>query len=145
VPGRQVIEPVEEFLDRDRPETVFTGLLIEALKNNRAARSDGLTTVTSLFSYLSIEVPRRAQQTPALGTLRGSEGGDIIISRRAADILLAPISTAPPPFIGHYSLDFPQSGHTTRARYADLEREGFNAGVESNCPSSQSRGDSGQS
>ncbi|CCE04988.1 hypothetical protein BRAS3843_1220001 [Bradyrhizobium sp. STM 3843] len=90
--------------------SVFTGLLIQALRNNDAPRPDGFTTATSLFSYLEAVVPKYAKQTPALGMLPGSEGGDVVLASHGSNISLAPISTDPPPFIGQYSPDFPQGG-----------------------------------
>jgi uncharacterized caspase-like protein len=69
--------------------SVFTGLLLKALKDNDAAGTDGLTTATTLFSYLWREVPKCAKQTPAFGVLPGSEGGDIVLTSHASKILLA--------------------------------------------------------
>lgn len=94
--------------------SVFTGLLIQALRNNDAPRPDGLTTATSLFSFLEAVVPNYAKQTPALGMLPGSEGGDVVLAAHGTNVALAPISTDPPPMMGDYSVDF-RSGHLTRA------------------------------
>lgn len=95
--------------------SIFTGLLLQALENDTTADDEGVSTASSLFSYLAKEVPAQANQTPSLGTLPGHEGGDILLRRCGPRPRHTPVSTAPPPFVGHFSERLPRSGHTTRS------------------------------
>jgi uncharacterized caspase-like protein len=94
--------------------SMFTGLLLQALQEDKAAVA-GATTVVSLFTHLAHEVPKLAKQTPAFGALPGHQGGDIWLVPQGTKSAVVPISIEPPPSISRYSADFPQEGHTTRS------------------------------
>ena len=57
--------------------SVFTGHLLLGLRG--AAAQGGVVTAASLFSYLARSVPQHSAQTPAMGSLPGHEGGDVLL------------------------------------------------------------------
>ena len=58
--------------------SVFTWTLLQALDGRADLNGDGVITATELAAYVTPAVSALSHQTPALGNLPGSEGGDFI-------------------------------------------------------------------
>lgn len=58
--------------------SVFTWTLMQALGGKGDLNGDGLITATELAAYVAPAVSSVSQQTPAFGSLPGSEGGDFV-------------------------------------------------------------------
>jgi len=58
--------------------SVFTWTLLQALGGKADLNGDGLITATELAAYVAPAVASVSRQTPAFGSLPGSEGGDFV-------------------------------------------------------------------
>ena len=58
--------------------SVFTWTLLQALAGKGDLNGDGLITATELAAYVAPAVSAVSRQTPAFGSLPGSEGGDFV-------------------------------------------------------------------
>lgn len=58
--------------------SVFTWALLQGLNGKGDLNGDGLITATELAAYVAPAVAAASHQTPAFGSLPGSEGGDFI-------------------------------------------------------------------
>jgi uncharacterized caspase-like protein len=58
--------------------SVFTWVLLQALSGKADLNGDGLITGTELAAYVAPAVSAISQQTPAFGSLPGSEGGEFV-------------------------------------------------------------------
>jgi uncharacterized caspase-like protein/peptidoglycan/xylan/chitin deacetylase (PgdA/CDA1 family) len=58
--------------------SVFTWTLMQGLGGKADLNGDGLITATELAAYVAPAVASVSQQTPAFGSLPGSEGGDFV-------------------------------------------------------------------
>lgn len=58
--------------------SVFTWTLLQGLAGKADLNGDGLITATELAAYVAPSVSSVSQQTPAFGSLPGSEGGDFV-------------------------------------------------------------------
>ncbi|WP_432380664.1 polysaccharide deacetylase family protein [Duganella sp. P38] len=58
--------------------SVFTWTLLQALNGKADLNGDGLITATELAAYVAPAVSSVSQQTPAFGSLPGSEGGEFV-------------------------------------------------------------------
>lgn len=58
--------------------SVFTWVLLQALSGNGDLNGDGLITGTELAAYVAPAVSGISQQTPAFGSLPGSQGGEFV-------------------------------------------------------------------
>lgn len=63
--------------------SVFTWTLLQALAGKGDLNGDGLMTATELAAYVGPAVAGISQQTPAFGSLPGSQGGEFVLERRA--------------------------------------------------------------
>ncbi|MGC3980935.1 MAG: polysaccharide deacetylase family protein [Steroidobacteraceae bacterium] len=63
--------------------SVFTWTLLQALSGKGDLNGDGLMTATELAAYIGPAVASISQQTPAFGSLPGSQGGEFVLERRA--------------------------------------------------------------
>lgn len=64
--------------------SVFTWTLLQALSGKADLNGDGLITATELAAYVAPAVSAIAHQTPAFGSLPGSEGGEFIFELASA-------------------------------------------------------------
>ena len=58
--------------------SVFTWILLQGLDGRADLNGDGVITATELAAYIAPAVSALSHQTPAFGSLPGSEGGDFI-------------------------------------------------------------------
>ena len=58
--------------------SVFSWVLLQALAGKADLNGDGLITATELAAYIAPAVSSVSNQTPAFGSLPGSEGGDFV-------------------------------------------------------------------
>ncbi|TAK90673.1 MAG: tetratricopeptide repeat protein [Burkholderiaceae bacterium] len=58
--------------------SVFTWTLLQGLNGKADLNGDGIVTATELAAYVAPAVAAVSQQTPAFGSLPGSEGGDFV-------------------------------------------------------------------
>jgi uncharacterized caspase-like protein len=73
--------------------SVFTWTLLQALGGKADLNGDGLITATELAAYVAPAVASVSRQTPAFGSLPGSEGGDFVFALPAeAEFLSAQTS-----------------------------------------------------
>jgi uncharacterized caspase-like protein/peptidoglycan/xylan/chitin deacetylase (PgdA/CDA1 family) len=73
--------------------SVFTWTLLQALAGKADLNGDGLITATELAAYVAPAVAAVSRQTPAFGSLPGSEGGDFVFALPAeAEFLSAQTS-----------------------------------------------------
>ncbi len=63
--------------------SVFTWTLLQALNGKADLNGDGIITATELAAYTAPAVAGMSAQTPAFGSLPGSEGGEFIFELRA--------------------------------------------------------------
>lgn len=64
--------------------SVFTWMLLQALAGKGDLNGDGLITGTELAAYVAPAVSAVSAQTPAFGSLPGSQGGEFVFRYRAA-------------------------------------------------------------
>ncbi len=80
--GRQMMTAggADQQVADDGPggHSVFTWTLLQALSGKADLNGDGLITATELAAYIAPAVSAIAHQTPAFGSLPGSEGGEFI-------------------------------------------------------------------
>ena len=58
--------------------SIFTWTLLQGLSGKADLNGDGIITATELAAYVAPAVAAVSQQTPAFGSLPGSEGGDFV-------------------------------------------------------------------
>ncbi|MBC3916050.1 polysaccharide deacetylase family protein [Undibacterium sp. CY18W] len=63
--------------------SVFTWTLLQALSGKADLNGDGMITATELAAYIAPAVSSMSQQTPAFGSLPGSEGGEFVFEMRS--------------------------------------------------------------
>ena len=68
--------------------SVFTWTFLQALAGKGDLNGDGLITATELAAYVAPAVSAVSQQTPAFGSLPGSEGGDFVFELPAENEFL---------------------------------------------------------
>ena len=80
--GRQMMTAggADQQVADDGPggHSVFTWTLLQALHGKADLNGDGLITATELAAYVAPAVAAIARQTPAFGSLPGSEGGEFV-------------------------------------------------------------------
>ena len=80
--GRQMMTAggADQQVADDGPggHSVFTWTLLQALSGKADLNGDGLITATELAAYVAPAVASIARQTPAFGSLPGSEGGEFV-------------------------------------------------------------------
>lgn len=69
--------------------SVFTWTLLQGLEGRADLNRDGLVTGTELAAFVGPAVSNVSQQTPAFGSLPGSEGGEFVFEIAAADEFIA--------------------------------------------------------
>ena len=72
--------------------SVFTWTLLQGLAGKGDLNGDGLITATELAAYVAPAVSSVSSQTPAFGSLPGSEGGDFVFELQAETEFLSPQS-----------------------------------------------------
>ena len=86
--GRQMMTAggADQQVADDGPggHSVFTWTLLQALSGKADLNGDGLITATELAAYVAPAVSAIAHQTPAFGSLPGSEGGEFVFELPAA-------------------------------------------------------------
>lgn len=86
--GRQMMTAggADQQVADDGPggHSVFTWTLLQALSGKADLNGDGLITATELAAYVAPAVSAIAHQTPAFGSLPGSEGGEFIFELASA-------------------------------------------------------------
>lgn len=76
--------------------SVFTWALLQGLGGKGDLNGDGLITATELAAYVAPSVAAASRQTPAFGSLPGSEGGDFVFELPAeAEFLSAETTQLP--------------------------------------------------
>ena len=60
--------------------SVFTWTLLQALDGKADSNGDGVLTATEIAAYVAPSVAKISLQTPAFGSLPGSEGGDFVFT-----------------------------------------------------------------
>lgn len=68
--------------------SIFSWTLLQGLNGKADLNGDGLITATELAAYIAPAVSSVSQQTPAFGSLPGSEGGDFVFELAADDEFL---------------------------------------------------------
>ena len=68
--------------------SVFTWTLMQALEGSADLNNDGVITATELASYVGPVVSSLSLQTPAFGSLPGSEGGEFLFELKHSDEFL---------------------------------------------------------
>lgn len=69
--------------------SVFTWTLLQGLAGKGDLNGDGIITATELAAYVAPAVASVSRQTPAFGSLPGSEGGDFVFELAANDEFLS--------------------------------------------------------
>lgn len=91
--GRQMMTAggADQQVADDGPagHSVFTWTLLQALAGKADLNGDGLITATELAAYVAPAVSAIAQQTPAFGSLPGSEGGEFVFELMANEQALS--------------------------------------------------------
>lgn len=86
--GRQMMTAggADQQVADDGPggHSVFTWTLLQALSGKADLNGDGLITATELAAYVAPAVSAIAHQTPAFGSLPGSEGGEFVFELPAS-------------------------------------------------------------
>ncbi|MGO4381469.1 polysaccharide deacetylase family protein [Pseudoduganella sp. RAF53_2] len=77
--------------------SVFTWTLLQALNGKADLNGDGMITATELAAYVAPAVASVSQQTPAFGSLPGSEGGEFVFQLPAEAEFLSEGSKQLPP------------------------------------------------
>ena len=87
--GRQMMTAggADQQVADDGPggHSVFTWTLLQALAGKADMNGDGLITATELAAYVAPAVSAIAHQTPAFGSLPGSEGGEFVFELMAQE------------------------------------------------------------
>jgi peptidoglycan/xylan/chitin deacetylase (PgdA/CDA1 family)/uncharacterized caspase-like protein len=73
--------------------SVFTWTLLQGLNGKGDLNGDGLITATELAAFVAPAVSSVSRQTPAFGSLPGSEGGDFVFELPAETEFLNPQTT----------------------------------------------------
>ncbi|QTN28254.1 polysaccharide deacetylase family protein [Rhodoferax sp. AJA081-3] len=73
--------------------SVFTWTLLQGLAGKGDLNGDGIITATELAAYVAPAVSAVSRQTPAFGSLPGSEGGDFVFELAANDEFLSGTSS----------------------------------------------------
>jgi uncharacterized caspase-like protein/peptidoglycan/xylan/chitin deacetylase (PgdA/CDA1 family) len=93
--------------------SVFTWVLLQALSGKADLNGDGLITGTELAAYIAPAVSAVSQQTPAFGSLPGSQGGEFVFQvPQAEEFLTADTAQLPADAIA-------LNGRVDRAQAAD--------------------------
>ncbi|MDT8999379.1 caspase family protein [Paucibacter sp. APW11] len=91
--GRQMMTAggADQQVADDGPggHSVFTWTLLQALAGKADLNGDGLITATELAAYVAPAVSAIAHQTPAFGSLPGSEGGEFVFELAANEQALS--------------------------------------------------------
>lgn len=86
--GRQMMTAggADQQVADDGPggHSVFTWTFLQALSGKADLNNDGLITATELAAYVAPAVSAVARQTPAFGSLPGSEGGEFVFELGAS-------------------------------------------------------------
>lgn len=69
--------------------SVFTWAFLQGLSGKGDLNGDGIITATELAAYVAPAVAAVSRQTPAFGSLPGSEGGDFVFELPVADEFLS--------------------------------------------------------
>jgi uncharacterized caspase-like protein/peptidoglycan/xylan/chitin deacetylase (PgdA/CDA1 family) len=72
--------------------SIFTWTLLQGLAGKADLNGDGFITATELAAYLSPAVSSLSTQTPAFGSLPGSEGGEFVFELPAETEFLSPVT-----------------------------------------------------
>jgi len=72
--------------------SVFTWSVLEGLRGKADLNGDGHVTASELFTSVGPIVSSMSRQTPAFGSLPGSEGGDFVFALRPQDEFLTSLS-----------------------------------------------------
>ena len=103
--------------------SVFTWALLQGLAGKADLNGDGLITATELAAYVAPAVAANSHQTPAFGSLPGSEGGDFVFELPAeAEFISAQTSQLPADAIalnGKLDATRPAAAATTAAASGD--------------------------
>jgi uncharacterized caspase-like protein/peptidoglycan/xylan/chitin deacetylase (PgdA/CDA1 family) len=90
--GRQMLTAggVDQMVSDGGPNghSVFTWTLLQGLGGKADLNGDGLITATELAAYVAPAVSSVSNQTPAFGSLPGSEGGDFVFELPAENEFL---------------------------------------------------------
>jgi len=70
--------------------SIFSWTLLQGLQGKADLNGDGLITATELAAYVAPAVSAVSQQTPAFGSLPGSEGGDFVFELPGETEFLGP-------------------------------------------------------
>ena len=76
--------------------SVFTWTLLQALDGKADTNGDGILTATEIAAYVAPSVAKISLQTPAFGSLPGSEGGDFVFASAKPKEFLTESSTQLP-------------------------------------------------
>jgi peptidoglycan/xylan/chitin deacetylase (PgdA/CDA1 family)/uncharacterized caspase-like protein len=80
--GRQMLTAggADQLVSDEGPDghSVFTWTLLQALAGKGDLNGDGFITGTELAAYIAPAVAAVSQQTPAFGSLQGSQGGELV-------------------------------------------------------------------
>jgi len=70
--------------------SIFSWTLLQALNGKADLNGDGLITATELAAYIAPAVSSVSNQTPAFGSLPGSEGGDFVFEMAGETEFISP-------------------------------------------------------
>ncbi len=73
--------------------SVFTWTLLQGLEGRADLNGDGFITASELAAYVGPSVSALSKQTPAFGSLPGSEGGEFIFEPKQENEFLSELST----------------------------------------------------
>jgi tetratricopeptide (TPR) repeat protein len=73
--------------------SVFTWTLMQGLEGRADLNGDGFITASELAAYVGPSVSALSKQTPAFGSLPGSEGGEFIFEPKQENEFLSELST----------------------------------------------------
>ncbi len=73
--------------------SVFTWTLLQGLEGRADLNADGFITASELAAYVGPSVSALSKQTPAFGSLPGSEGGEFIFEPKQENEFLSELST----------------------------------------------------
>ncbi|HLL55902.1 MAG TPA: caspase family protein, partial [Myxococcaceae bacterium] len=83
----------EQVSDRGpNGHSIFTWTLLQGLEGRADANADGYVTATELASYVAPAVSSLSQQTPAFGSMVGSEGGEFVLELNHEGEFLSDVS-----------------------------------------------------
>ena len=72
--------------------SIFTWTLLQGLEGRADLNGDGIITASELAAYVSPSVSALSKQTPAFGSLPGSEGGEFIFDPKQETEFLSELS-----------------------------------------------------